>query len=635
MSKVIGIDLGSTLTEVCVMENGKPVVVPNEDGSFTTPSVVSIINGERKVGSGAKRQQLLFPKNTIYLVKRLMGRSYEEVKEFADHFQYDIVDNNGRAAVKIDDKIFTPEEISSHILAKMKKIAEDYCGEEVKDAVITCPAYFSMKAREATSQAGELANLNVLRVIAEPTAAILSSNIDMKSGGKYMVTDIGGSTADFSVADIEDSVVEILATNGDMFLGGSDVDKSLADYVVSEFEKESGIDIKGDPQAMTRVYEAVEKAKIELTTSPKSEINIPYISAKDNSPVHLVKEITRTKFEQLIDWFIKRNVECAKKALEMAKLNAKDLNGILLIGGSCRIPALQNAIEKEFGVPLIKSSNFDLAVAEGACIQANTLAGEGESDLLLLDVNPITLSIETLHGISTPMVPANSTIPCDKTEIFSTAVDNQSSITVNVLQGERPLAKDNKSLGIFNLDGILPAKRGVPQIEIKFSIDASGILSVTAKDKGTGKEQSIRIEGSGKLTDDEIAQIKADAEKYADIDKKNKEEAEKLNIADGLSYNVEKSIEELGDKISDSEKEEIKPLIVKLKNAVNDKDIQSLESTQKELESKWNQIMERVYQSQSSGGSTPFDGFDFSKNSNTNNMNYGDDSSTTQFEEVK
>lgn len=639
MSKVIGVDLGSTLSEIAVIEGGKPVIVANEDGSYTTPSVVLIDDEERKVGSSAKRQQIVKPKNTIYLIKRFMGRTYEESADAIKHVQYDVVDNNGKAGVKINDRVYAPEEIAAYILQKMKKVAEDYLGEEVKDCVITIPAFFDDSAKRATAQAGEIAGLNVLRLIAEPTAAILSSNIDMKKGGKYMVTDIGGSTTDFSIADISDGVVEILSTNGDVFLGGSDIDKSVADYVVSEFKKDNGVDLSGDAQAMTRVLEAVEKAKIELSNSTRTEINIPYISIKDNVPLHLNTAITRAKFEQLIMPLIEKAINCARKSVELAKIDKKELDGILLIGGSCRIPLVQELLEKEFGAPLIKSSNMDLAVAEGAVIQANNIVGgEGSNDLLLLDVNPISLSIETMGGVATKMIESNTTIPCDKEEVFSTAVDNQTSITVHVVQGERPMARDNKSLGMFNLDGILPAKRGVPQLLVKFSLDVNGMLTVTAKDKGTGKEQSIRIENGSKLSDDEIERMKADAEKFAEEDKKKKEEADKINMADQFAFGIEKSIEDLGDKVTSEEKEDISKSIESLRKAISEHKLSDIDLYKNEIETKFTPISQRIYQSQQSNGpaSNPFGaGGPFETQPEGSEQQKQDDVQDADFEEVK
>ena len=596
MGKVIGIDLGSTLSEIAVIEGGKATVVANEDGSYTTPSVVSIIEGERKIGSSAKRQQIVNPKNTIYLIKRFMGSTYAESAEAIKHVQYDVVNENGKPRVKIGDRTFSPEEISSYILGKMKKIAEDYLGEEVKDAVITVPAFFNDSAKQATKQAGELAGLNVLRIIAEPTAAILSSNIDMQKGGKYMVVDFGGSTLDNSVADISDGVVEILSTNGDVYLGGSDIDKLVADYVVSEFRKDCSIDISKDSQAMTRILEAVEKAKIELSNSPSTDINIPYITIVDNVPQHLSITLTKAKFEQLIEPIVDKLIGCAKKAVELAKIEYKDLDGILLIGGSCRIPKVQEALTKEFGVTLLKSSNMDLAVAEGAAIQANNIVGgDGSTDVLLLDVVPISLGITTAGNIFTKLIDANTTIPCTKSQVFSTFADNQTSVTIEVRQGERPMASDNKLIGQFNLDGILPAPRGVPQIEVSFNLDANGILKVSAKDKATSKEQTVRIEGSSKLSDEEINRIKAEAEKYAEADKKAKEEADAINKGDQLIFAQEKLIKEQEGNLTSDEKEKLEGLVNGLKEAVKDKNVTKINELEASINSEWQTISQRVY----------------------------------------
>lgn len=596
MSKVIGVDLGSTLSEVAVIENGKATVVPNEDGSYTTPSVVGINNEERKVGASAKRQQIVNPKNTVYLIKRFMGSTYSESSDAIKHVQYDVVNEGGKPRVKIGDRLFSPEEISSYILGKMKKIAEDYVGEEVKDAVITVPAFFNDAARQATKTAGELAGLNVLRVIAEPTAAILSSNIDMKKGGKYMVVDFGGSTLDNSVADIGDGMVEILSTNGDVYLGGSDIDKLVADYVVDDFKNVNGVDISKDAQAMTRLLEAVEKAKIELSNSPSTEINLPYAAIKDNAPLHLNMTLTKAKFEQLIKPIVDKLISCAKKAVELAKIEYKDLNGILLIGGSCRIPLVQEELTKEFGVTLLKSSNMDLAVAEGAAIQANNIVGgDGSTDILLVDVCPISLGIETLGGVMTKLIDANTTIPCKKEEVFSTAETNQTVVTVHVLQGERPMARDNKSLGKFNLEGILPAMRGVPKIVVSFDLDVNGILSVTAKDQATGKEQSIRIEGSGKLSDDEINRIKAEAEKYAEKDKELKEEAEAVNKGDSLIFAQEKLIKDQEGNLTQEEKSTLEGLVNDMKQAVKERDVKKINELEDSINKTWQNVSQRIY----------------------------------------
>lgn len=628
MSKVVGIDLGSTASEIAIIEGGKATVIANEDGSYLTPSVVMINEGERKVGAAAKRQQIVNPKNTIYLIKRFMGSTYEESKDAINHVQYDVVNEGGKPRVKIDDKRFSPEEISSYILGKMKKVAEDYLGEEVKDAVITVPAFFNDAARQATKQAGELAGLNVLRIIAEPTAAILSSNIDMQKGGKYMVVDFGGSTEDNSIADISDGVVEILSTNGDVYLGGSDIDKLVADYVVSEFRKGCSIDISKDSQAMTRVLEAVEKAKIELSNSPSTDINIPYITIDGNVPQHLNVTLTKAKFEQLIKPIIDKVISCAKKAVELAKIEYKDLDGILLIGGSCRIPAVQEALTNEFGVPLLKSSNMDLAVAEGAAIQANNIVGgEGSKDILLLDVLPISIGLETMGGVFTKLVEANTTIPCKKEQVFTTAVENQTVVTINVLQGERPMARDNKSLGQFNLEGILPAAAHVPQILVTFDIDVNGILKVTAKDKATNKEQSIRIEGSGNLPQEEIDRIKAEAEKYAEADKKAKEEADTINKGENIIYTQEKMMEEQKSNINEDEKTKLEGFISEMKEAIKDKNTSKINEIETSINAVWQEISKRVYANQGDTTST--------QESEENAAEQPNDVEDADFEEVK
>lgn len=596
MSKVIGIDLGSTLSEVAVMEGGKPTIIVNDEGGRTTPSVVSFKDGERKVGAAAKRQEITNPKETIVLIKRFMGGTYDEVKDNISHVQYEVKNVGGYPKVVVGDKEYTPEEISAMILSKMKATAEAYLGEEVKDAIITVPAFFGNEAREATKKAGEIAGLNVLRIIAEPTAAILASGIDMEKGGKYMVVDYGGSTLDFSVADISDKVVEILSSYGDVYCGGSDLDKLVADWIVSEIKAEKGIDVSKDTLAMPRVIEAAEKAKIELSNTTSTEINLPYITAVDNNPVHFVKTLTRAKFEQLIDKEITKVINCGKEALKRAKLTTKDLSGILLVGGSTRIPYLQDKLDKEFGVQLIKTANPDEAVALGAAVQGSILAGEQSTDVLLLDVTPLNLGIETLGGVMTTLIEANTTIPAKKSQIFSTAEDNQPAVTINILQGNRPMAKDNKQVGLFNLDGIAPAPRGIPQIEVEFNIDSNGILSVKATDKATGKDQHITIQAKGGLSDEDIERMKKEAEQFAEADKKAKEEADKINGAESTAFQIEKSMEELGDKVTEEEKAEIKPLIEDLRNAAKDKNIEKIDAAQKALQEKWFPIMTKIYQ---------------------------------------
>ena len=595
MSKVIGIDLGSTLSEVAVMEGGKPTIIVNEEGGRTTPSVVSLKGGERKVGAAAKRQAITSPKDTIVLIKRFMGGTYDEVKDNISHVQYDVKNVNGYPKVSIDGKEYSPEEISAMILSKLKANAEAYLGESVKDAVITVPAFFGNEAREATKKAGEIAGLKVLRIIAEPTAAILASGIDLNKSGKYMVVDYGGSTLDFSVADISDKVVEILSSFGDVYCGGSDLDKLVADWIVSEFKKDTGVDISKDPMAMSRVIEAAEKAKVELSNGTTTEINLPYITAVDSQPLHLAKTLTKAKFEQLIDGEIKKVMNCGKEALEKAKINAKELDGILLVGGSTRIPYVQEQLEKTFGVQLIKTANPDECVACGAAVQGGILGGE-KSDIVLLDVTPLNLGIETMGGVMTNLIEANTSIPAKKSQIFSTAVDNQPGVEINVLQGNRPMAKDNKQIGIFHLDGIAPAPAHVPQIEVTFDIDSNGILTVTAVDKATGKEQHVTIESKGGLTSEEIERMKREAEEYADADKKAKENADKVNNADAFAYQVSKSIDEFKDKVTDDEKKELSELTDALKKAADEKNIEEIDSKMKELQEKWYPIAQRVYQ---------------------------------------
>lgn len=598
MSKIIGIDLGSTLSEVAIIEGGQPTILVNEEGSRVTPSVISFSdNNERKVGAAAKRQAVTNPKGTINLIKRFMGGTYNEIKDNITHVQYEVIDANGYPRVKINDKEYSPEELSAMILTKMKKIAEDYLQEEVTEAVITVPAYFNDAQRDATKKAGEIAGLNVRRIIAEPTAAILASNIDMDKGGKYMVVDYGGSTLDFSIADIADGVVEILASNGDVYCGGSDLDKIVSEYIVSEFKTLENVDLSTDVTAMSRVMEAAEKAKMELSTSVSTEINLPYIIAVDGLPKHLSLTLTKAKFEQLIDKEIGKVINLGKEAIRKANIAINDLDGILLVGGSTRIPKVQDELTKAFNKPLLKNVNVDEVVALGAAVQGSIISGE-KNDVLLLDVTPLSLGIDTMGGIMATIVEANTTIPCSKSQIFTTAVDNQPAVTIVVAQGNRSMTKDNKQIGLFNLDGIAPAMRGVPQIEVTFDIDANGILSVSAVDKGTGKEQKITIESKSSLSDDDIERMKREAEEYAEEDRKAKEFVEILNTADSMCFGIEKAMDELGEKITEEQKSEVTTKITAVKDAINEKNVEKVKTTQKDLEDVWGPIINSIYSSQ-------------------------------------
>ena len=619
--RIVGIDLGSTLSEVAVVEGGKPTIIVNEEGSRTTPSVIAFLEGgERKVGASAKRQMVTNPKNTINLIKRFMGGTYDEVKDNISHIQYDVINKNGYPRILVGGKEYSPEELSAMILGKLKKCAEDYLGETVTDAVITVPAFFNNDQREATKRAGEIAGLNVRRIVAEPTAAIMASEIDINKGGKYMVVDYGGSTLDFSIADISDGVVEILASNGDVYCGGSDLDKLVTKYITDEYKKTEGIDLTNDAMAMSRIVEAAEQAKVELSNVSTTEINLPYITATESGPKHLNIQLTRAKFEQIIDGEITKVINLGKEAIKKAGIKTEDLNGILLVGGSTRIPKVQDELTKAFNRPLLKNVNVDEVVALGAAVQGSILAGENK-DILLLDVIPLSLGIETMGGVFTKLVEANTTIPVSKTEVFTTAVDNQPSVEIKVLQGERPMAKDNKQLGIFHLDGIVPARKGVPQIEVKFDIDANGILSVSATDKGTGKAQSIRIEGSSGLSDAEIERMRKEAEANAEADKKELERVQTLNDAEATIFRTEKQIEEYGDKITDEQKSELENGLTALKDAYEQKDVDACKSCMEILAQSWYKISEELYKntggtSDNPGGGNPMDDI-------INNMNNG------------
>ncbi|SFV28642.1 molecular chaperone DnaK [Thermoflavifilum thermophilum] len=597
MAKIIGIDLGTTNSCVAVMEGNEPVVIPNDEGSRTTPSVVAFMkNGERKVGAPAKRQAITNPQNTIMSVKRFMGRRYDEVTEEIKHWSYKVVrGDNNTVRIDIDGRLYTPQEISAMILQKMKKIAEDYLGQPVTEAVITVPAYFNDAQRQATKEAGEIAGLNVRRIINEPTAAALAYGLDKKGKDqKIAVFDLGGGTFDISILELGDGVFEVKSTNGDTHLGGDDFDKAIMDWLADEFQKEEGVDLRKDPMALQRLKDAAEKAKIELSSSQETEINLPYITAVDGIPKHLVKKLTRAKFEQLCDSLFERCLKPCEQALKDAGYTVKDIDEVILVGGSTRIPKVQEIVEKFFGKKPNKSVNPDEVVAIGAAIQGAVLTGEVK-DVLLLDVTPLSLGIETLGGVMTVLIPANTTIPTRKSEIFSTASDNQTSVQIHVLQGERPMAKDNKSLGIFTLDGIPPAPRGVPQIEVTFDIDANGILHVTAKDKATGKSQNIRIEAGSGLTKEEIERMKQEAKAHEEEDRRLREKVEKLNQADAMIFNTEKQLREYGDKIPADKRSAIEEAVKKLKDAHKAEDLTAVDSALNELNRAWAAASEELY----------------------------------------
>lgn len=580
MGKIIGIDLGTTNSCVAVMEGNEPVVIPNSEGHRTTPSIVAFVeNGERKVGEPAKRQAITNPRKTIYSIKRFMGHIFEEVTEEAKRVPYQVVKgDNNTPRVQIDDRKYTPQEISAMILQKMKKTAEDYLGTEVTEAVITVPAYFNDAQRQATKEAGEIAGLKVRRIINEPTAAALAYGLDKKKQEmKIVVFDCGGGTHDVSVLELGDGVFEVKSTDGDTHLGGDDFDQKIIDWLVAEFKSENGLDLSKDPMALQRLKEGAEKAKIELSSSASTEINLPYIMPVDGIPKHLVRTLTRAKFEQLVDDLIRRTIEPCKSALANSGYSVNDINEVILVGGSTRIPAIVDAVQKFFGKAPSKGVNPDEVVAVGAAIQGGVLTGEVK-DVLLLDVTPLSLGIETFGGVCTKLIEANTTIPTKKSETFSTASDNQPSVEIHILQGERPMAKDNRTLGRFVLDGIPSAPRGTPQIEVTFDIDANGILNVSAKDKNTGKSQNIRIEASSGLSKEEIEKMKREAEINAEADKKVKEEAEKINQADGLIFQTEKQLKEFGDKLPADKKAPIEEALAELKKAHADKNIPAIDS---------------------------------------------------------
>ena len=599
MGKIIGIDLGTTNSCVAVFEGNEPVVITNSEGKLTTPSVVGFVEGgERKVGDPAKRQAITNPKKTVYSIKRFMGETYDQSRKEAERVPFTVVNEGGYPRVQIDDRKYTPQEISAMVLQKMKKTAEDYLGQEVTDAVITVPAYFSDSQRQATKEAGAIAGLNVRRIVNEPTAAALAYGVDKSNKDmKIAVFDLGGGTFDISILEFGGGVFEVLSTNGDTHLGGDDFDQVIIDWLVNGFKADEGIDLSKDPMAMQRLKEAAEKAKIELSSTTSTEINLPYITAEGGVPKHLVKTLTRSQFEQLAYELIQNCLVPCQNAIRDAKLSTSDIDEVILVGGSSRIPAVQTLVKNYFGKEPSKGVNPDEVVAVGAAIQGAILNKEsGVGDIVLLDVTPLTLGIETMGGVMTKLIEANTTIPCKKSEVFSTAADNQTEVTIHVLQGERPMAAQNKSIGQFNLTGIAPARRGVPQIEVTFDIDANGILNVSAKDKATGKEQSIRIEASSGLSDDEIKRMKAEAEQNAENDKKERERIDKLNQADSMIFTTENFLKDNGDKIPADQKPAIEEALSKLKDAHKSGDVAAIDTAINNLNTIMQAASQQMYQ---------------------------------------
>ena len=637
MGKIIGIDLGTTNSCVAVFEGNEPVVIANSEGKRTTPSVVGFVeNGERKIGDPAKRQAITNPKNTIYSIKRFMGENWQQTEKEIARVPYSVVNEGGYPRVDINGRKYTPQEISAMVLQKMKKTAEDYLGQEVTDAVITVPAYFSDSQRQATKEAGQIAGLNVKRIVNEPTAAALAYGVDKANKDmKIAVFDLGGGTFDISILEFGGGVFEVLSTNGDTHLGGDDFDQVIIDWLVQEFKNDEGANLKDDPMAMQRLKEAAEKAKIELSSSTSTEINLPYIMPVGGVPKHLVKTLTRAKFEQLAHDLIQACLAPCQKAIADAKLTTADIDEVILVGGSSRIPAVQTLVKNYFGKEPSKGVNPDEVVAVGAAIQGAILNKEGGvGDIVLLDVTPLTLGIETLGGVMTKLIEANSTIPCKKSETFSTAADNQTEVTIHVLQGERPMAAQNKSIGQFNLTGIAPARRGIPQIEVTFDIDANGILKVSAKDKATGKEQAIRIEASSGLSQDEINRMKAEAEQNAENDKRERERIDKLNQADSMIFQTENQLQELGDKIPAQHKPAIEQALQKLKDAHKAGDIAAIDSAIAELNAAWQTASQQMYQQSGAAGQPGGDQFTGGQQQ-TQQGQKPEDIQDADFEEVK